>query len=113
MSSDLTLSYYYLRYGELQPDNIEVPPGATVAHCKKLILRDSKSESPASLTALYRLPEEHTMPLYDANSTLGALSVADLGPPLDFHLSMENIFGPHPEQDRLHLVLVDRGMDRL
>ncbi|KAF8124149.1 hypothetical protein EV363DRAFT_1300014 [Boletus edulis] len=105
MSSDLTLSYYYLRYGRLKPAHIKVPPDATVDHCKELILRDSKSESPTSLADLYRVPEEHAM-----NVTLGAVSISNLGPPLVFNLTMKDIFGLCPQRDRLHLVLVDLGV---
>ena len=108
MSSDLALYYYYLSYGNLEPFSIKVPPDAAVDDCKQLILRDSRSESPASLTDLYKAPEEHAMYI-----TLEALSVSSLGPPLVICLTMQDIFGLCPQQHRLHLVLVDRGMNRL
>ena len=108
MSSDLKLVYYYRRYGDLQVSPIAVPPDTIVHDCKANILKAEQSTSTPGFADLYKIPQE--VPLDDVSSTLEALSVSELGPPLRMDLSMQNIFGQDLKQDRLHFVLVDRGM---
>ena len=108
MSSDLSLFYYYLDYGNATPIPIRVPPNTTVGDCRQFILEHAKSKSPPHRAELYRVPEEHAVNV----RTLGALSVSSLGSPLVTG-TMRDIFGLCPQQDCLHLVLVDRGMYRL
>ena len=113
MSSDLSLWCYYWEHGNLSPFEIKVPPNATVDNCMRRILQRRKSDSPIGCTRLYKIPQNHPVPLHDIESTLGALSVSDLGSHLHIHELMQDIFQPHPEEGHLHLVLVDRGMYRL
>ena len=108
MSSDLKLVYYYRRYGDLQVSPIAVPPDTIVHDCKANILKAEQSTSTPGFADLYKIPQE--VPLDDFESKLGVLSVSNLGRPLVFDRSMQDIFKPHPKEGHLQFVLVDRGM---
>ncbi|KAF8551667.1 hypothetical protein OG21DRAFT_1486834 [Imleria badia] len=106
--SNLSLFYFYwspiffLRIG-----HINVPSETRVFECRETILQAEKETGRSSTTDLYTIPQNHAVL---SEASLGSLSISDLGEPLPLNESLENIFGPQPEADRIHLIIVNRDI---
>ena len=89
-------------------ERIFLAPHLLVNECKAEILKSSRSTTLPRRADLYSIPENLVDP-DDLHTSLGALSLSSLGPPLPTNKPIGSFVGPTSNPSQLYLVLIDRG----